>query len=267
MNIQDLLSAIPFNMTLISNICTAIIILIAGWIVAGFFRQKIRRSSLAEKTLNDTIRPVFASLVYYFILLTALYAALVKIGVTPTTLLAAFGAAGLAIALALKDTLANIAAGVMLLFIKSLQVGDYVAMPDNAGTIDEIGLFTTTLRNSEGIAVYIPNNIIWSNRVQNYNRHGERKAIIDLIVSNETDLQSAKTLLEKLLANFDGVKQQPSPPEVYVTDFTDMGIKISCRLWLPTDGWSARTSDLRIQIKTALDTAGIKMAVRHINPS
>jgi len=250
MNIQDLLNAIPFNMTLISNICTAIIILIAGWIIAGFFRRKIRRSSLAEKTLNDTIRPVFASLVYYFILLTALYAALVKIGVTPTTLLAAFGAAGLAIALA-----------------QSLQVGDYVAMPDNAGTIDEIGLFTTTLRNSEGIAVYIPNNIIWSNRVQNYNRHGERKAIINLIVSNETNLQDAKTHLEKLLANIDGVKQQPSPPEVYVTDFTDIGIQISCRLWLPNDGWTARTSDLRVKIKTALDAAGIKMAVRHINPN
>ena len=266
MNFQQWIDLIPFNGAHIFNALSALIILIIGWIIAKFFQSRIRKSSLTHKALNDTLRPVIASLVYYFIIITALYAALVKVGVTPTTLLAAFGAAGLAIALALKDTLANIAAGVMLLFIKSLQVGDYVAMPDNAGTIEEIGLFTTTLRDSEGIAVYVPNHIIWSNRVHNYNRHGARKAIINIIVDNETELEGAQKLLEKLLAGIDGVKQLPSPPEVYVTDFTDIGIQISCRLWLPGDDWTARTSALRIKIKSALDHAGIKIATRH-NPA
>ena len=265
MNIEHWLDVIPFDRTHIFNAAAALIIIIAGWMIARFFQNRIRKSSLTNKALTDTLRPVVASLVYYFILITALYAALVKIGVTPTTLLAAFGAAGLAIALALKDTLANIAAGVMLLFIKSLQVGDYVAMPDNAGTIEEIGLFTTTLRDSQGIAVYIPNNIIWSNRVQNYNRHGVRKAVIDIIVSNDTDLKAAQSLLESLLASVDDVKHEPSPPEVYVTDFTDIGIKISCRLWLPGDGWTARNSDIRIKMKSALDNAGIKLSRRALN--
>lgn len=264
MDFSSLIEKLPISLSMLMNAAAAIFILIAGWVIASFFRRKIRRSALTQKTLNNTMRPVMASIVYYFILLTALYAALVRIGVTPTTLLAAFGAAGLAIALALKDTLANIAAGVMLLFVRSLQVGDYVELPGTSGTIEEVGLFSTNLRDAQGIAVYVPNNIIWSNRVQNFNRHGARKAIINIGVSHKTDLKQAQNILLALLADVEDVKQSPTPPEVYVTDFTDIGINISCRLWLPGDGWTARTSELRIKIKSALDDAGITLSSRYI---
>ena len=259
MSIDDIKTMIPFANSFIINGCSALIILLAGWIIAGFFRRKIRRSSLARNVINDTLRPIIASIVYYFILITALYAALAKIGVTPATLLAAFGAAGLAIALALKDTLANIAAGIMLLFVRSLQVGDYVELPGSSGTIEEIGLFSTTLRDGQGIAVYVPNNIIWSNRVQNYNRHGARRAIINITVSYDTDLKQAQNLLNQILQSAEDVKTTPALPEVYVTDFAPRGVTRSCRLWLPGDNWTGRTSDLRVDIKTALDKAGIKM--------
>ena len=262
MTLDKLSQLIPFDGTSIMNVSIALLILIIGRLIAGFFRRKIRRSSLTQKTLNDTLRPVIASIVYYFILITALYAALVRIGVTPTTLLAAFGAAGLAIALALKDTLANIAAGVMLLFVRSLQVGDYVELPGTSGTIEEIGLFATILRDAQGIAVYVPNNIIWSNRVQNYNRHGARKAIININVGFDTDLQKTQTLLEELLKTIDRAQHHLGAPEVYVTDFTDLGASLSCRIWLPGDSWSAQTSDLRIKIKSALDKAGVQMQSR-----
>jgi len=264
MSIENLSNLIPINSTTILNISLALLILILGRIIAGFFRRKIRRSTLSQKTFNDTLRPVIASTVYYFILITALYAALVKLGVAPTTLLAAFGAAGLAIALALKDTLANIAAGVMILLLKSLQVGDYVVTPACSGTIEEIGLFATSLRDSQGISIFVPNNIIWSNRVQNYNRHGARKAIININVGFDTDLEQTQRLLENLLSAIEDGQYHISPPEVYVTDFTDLGPSLSCRLWLPGDQWSARTSSLRIKIKTALDKAGVKMQSRQI---
>lgn len=246
----------------IINIIMAIIILIAGWIIAKFFRKKIRKSSIAQKTVNSTLLPVLASTAYYFILATALYAALVRLGVTPTTLLAAFGAAGLAIALALKDTLANIAAGVMLLFIRSLQVGDYVELPGSAGSIEEIGLFATTLRDNQGIAVYVPNSIIWSNRVQNYNRHAARKAIINITLAYDNNLRDAKRYLEDVLNAAPDMLSLPTGAEVYITDFSDIGVVMSCRVWLPGDKWAARTSDLRLNIKEALDAANIKIISR-----
>ena len=231
-NISDLIMS---HSTIAFNIVAAIFILLFGWIIARFFRLKIRRSTVSKRTINDTLRPVLASLVYYFIILTALYAALRQIGVEPTTLLAVFGAAGLAIALALKETLANIAAGVMLLFVRSLQVGDYVEFPGTSGTIEEIGLFSTNLRDSQGIAVYVPNNIIWSNRVHNYNRHGARKAIINIVVSYKSDLKQVKNILLSVLKSANDAQSMPTGPEVYVTDFLDRGANISCRLWLPGD--------------------------------
>lgn len=264
MNLDQLRDIIPFNGALLIHAITALVILIAGWIIAGFFRRKIRRSKLSQQAVNDTLRPVLASTVYYFILLTAVYAALIRIGITPTALLAAFGAAGLAIALALKDTLANIAAGVMLLFVRSLQVGDYVELPGTSGTIEEIGLFSTNLRDSQGIAIYVPNNIIWSNRVQNYNRHGARRAIINIVVPYDTNLKQAQDILTTVLEQTPDVQSLPSTPEVHVLDFIDRGISLTCRLWLPGDNWLARTSSLRINIKDALDSANIHMQAQQI---
>lgn len=266
MNILETLTNPSPTMAFILNILTAVIILIAGWILAKFFRHKIRHSSIAQRAINNTLLPVLASTVYYFILVTAIYAALVHIGVTPTTLLAAFGAAGLAIALALKETLANIAAGVMLLFIRSLQVGDYVELPGSAGTIEEIGLFATTLRDSQGVAIYVPNNIIWSNRVQNFNRHGARKAIINITLEYNSNLRDAQRYLFDVLNATPDILEQPSPPEVYVTDFSEVGAVVSCRVWLPGDGWAARMSELRLNIKDALDASNIKIATRQ-NPT
>ncbi|MEP6342710.1 MAG: mechanosensitive ion channel family protein [Maricaulaceae bacterium] len=260
MSWDNLSNFVLANSQIALNIIAALSILFVGWVIASFFRRRIRRSTLSKRTFNDTLRPVLASLAYYFIILTALYAALRQIGVEPTTLLAAFGAAGLAIALALKDTLANIAAGVMLLFVRSLQVGDYVELPSTSGTIEEIGLFSTNLRDSQGIAIYVPNNIIWSNRVQNYNRHGARKAIINIVVSYNTDLKQAQTILMSVLRATVDIKTEPTGPEVYVTEFLDRGANISCRLWLPGDNWTARTSDIHINLKQALDKAGIKIA-------
>ena len=262
-NISDLIMS---HSTIAFNIVAAIFILFFGWIIARFFRRKIRRSTVSKRTINDTLRPVLASLVYYFIILTALYAALRQIGVEPTTLLAVFGAAGLAIALALKETLANIAAGVMLLFVRSLQVGDYVELPSISGTIEEIGLFSTNLRDSQGIAVYVPNNIIWSNRVQNYNRHGSRKAIINIVVSYKTDLKQAQNILLSVLESANDAQSEPTGPEVYVTDFLDRGVNISCRLWLPGDNWTARTSEVRVNLKQALDEADIDIATYQMIP-
>ena len=260
MNWDNITDFVLSHGSIFLKIVAAIAILLVGWVIARFFRRRIQRSILSQRTFNDTLRPVLASLAYYFIILTALYAALRQIGVEPTTLLAAFGAAGLAIALALKDTLANIAAGIMLLFVRSLQVGDYVELPDTSGTIEEIGLFSTNLRDTQGIAVYVPNNIIWSNRVQNYNRHGARKAIINIVLSYNTDLKQAQNILMSVLETTPDAKSDPTGAEVYVTDFLDRGANLSCRLWLPGDNWTARTSEVRINLKQALDKADIEIA-------
>ena len=239
------------------NIVTAFVILILAWVVARILRRKIRKPTFGPDNLDATLRPVIASAVFYVIIAMAIYAFLSQLGVPATSLLAVFGAAGLAIGLALKDTLSNIASGVMLLVLRPLSVGEYVDTSSYAGSVKEIGLFATTLINGEGMFVYVPNSEVWRNRLENYSRHSERKFIETIGVGYESDLQKTKQLLLGVMGAAPDMMNEPSPPECYVTNFGESAIIISCRCWLPADQWMLRTSNLRIAIKETLDKEGI----------
>ena len=241
------------------SFASALAILIAGLIIGRVLSGRLRRSKIGGAHLDATLRPVLASLTFYIILAMTLYAVLVKIGVPPTSLLAAFGGMALAIGLALRDTLANIAAGVMLLVLRPLKVGDFVDMPIALGTIEEIGLFSTTVRNMEGVAVYIPNSQIWGNRIQNFGRHTHRKAIVEIGVGYGSNLRETQAVLMKILSTHPDMLDTPTPPEVYVMSFADSAINFSCRVWLPGDEWLRRMTDLRIAIKDGLNDAGIEI--------
>ena len=261
------------------NIVSALLILVLGIFIGRLVSGRLRRSRLGGSHLDATLRPVLASLVFYTVIAMTVYAVLIRLGVPATSLLAVFGAAGLAIAFALRDTLANIAAGAMLLILRPLQVGDFVNIgADTTGTVEEIGLFTSTIRNMENVAVYLPNSLIWGNRVQNFGRHATRKAIVEIGVGYGTDLDRAREVLLGVLESQPGLipyrapddippaiidgelpPSAPTPPEVYVMAFADSAILVSCRCWLPADGWLGRTSSLRMDIKRALDDAGIEI--------
>lgn len=250
-----------------TTILSALAVLILGWIVARWFRKRLRNIKLGRHEIDPTLRPIFASAVFYVIMAMTLYAFLIKLGVPPTSLIAVFGAAGLAIGLALKDTLSNIAAGVLMLILRPLSVGDFISTGNNSGTVMEIGLFATTLQTVEGLFVYIPNSAVWPNHIQNFGRHKIRRAVIEIGVGYETDLKKAQAMLLSCLENTPDLLQfeegkpgsAPTPPEVYVVSFGDSAINLSCRCWLPADKWLGRTSDLRIRIKSKLDEAGVEI--------
>ncbi|WP_418152414.1 mechanosensitive ion channel family protein [Litorimonas sp. RW-G-Af-16] len=209
--------------------------------------------------MDATLRPVLASIVFYIIVAMTLYATLVKLGVPPTSLIAVFGAAGLAIGLALKDTLSNIASGLMLLALRPVAVGEFIDTGSAIGTVEEIGLFSTTMKNIEGVYIYIPNSQVWAGRLQNFGRHQIRKALIDIGVAYDSDLTKVQAGLLDVLSQTPDVLTDPTPPEVYVMTFADSSINLSCRCWLPADNWLARTSDLRMAIKQHLDDAGVEI--------
>ncbi len=281
----------PILLGLAGNGIAALLILILGIAIGRFLSRRFRRSTFGGSHLDKTLRPVLATAVFYVILAMTLYAVLIQLGVPATSLIAVFGAAGLAIGLALRDTLANIAAGVMLLILRPLQVGDFVSIgTDTTGSVEEIGLFTSTIRNMENVAVFLPNSMIWGNRIQNFGRHAQRKAIVDIGVGYDTDLDHACQILMDTLQAQNGLipfaepipatgqpvsgessgegeegggapegPAAPTPPEVYVMAFGDSAINISCRCWLPADNWLTRMSDLRMSLKRALDKEGIEI--------
>jgi small conductance mechanosensitive channel len=257
----------PFLLTLGGNIVSALLIFIVGLFVGRRLSRRLKRSKFGGSHLDATLRPVFASVIFYIVLAMTLYAVLIKLGVPATALVAVFGAAGLAIGLALRDTLANIASGVMLLILRPLKVGDFVDIGQSTvGTVEEIGLFTSTIRNLENVAVYLPNSLVWGNRIQNFGRHANRKAFVDIGVSYDTDLDQARELLLEVLSEQDGLVPfyedgtgAATPPEVYVMSFGDSAINLSCRCWLPGDQWLMRMTRLRMDIKRALDSNGVEI--------
>lgn len=256
MQLQD---SFPTLFALTLNITAALAILITGLMLAGFFKRKLRKSKVGGSHIDATLRSVLASAIFYIIAAMTIYAVLRKIGVDAASLLAVFGAAGLAIGLALKDTLSNIASGVMLLVLRPMQIGEYIDTPNIEGTIIEIGLFATTLKNAEGVFVYVPNAQIWNARLTNFDRHDERRLIVDIGVGYETDLRTAQKLLIDTMTAHPNVDELPAPPECHVMNFEDSAIILSCRCWLPAENWLANTSDIRIAIKAALDETGINI--------
>lgn len=249
----------PELLNMAMNITAAIIILIIGLIFARWMRKRVMNSKMTANHVDATLRPVIATSIFYLIIALTLYAFLTKLGVPSTSLLAVFGAAGLGIALALKDTLSNIASGVMLLFLRPLKIGEFVDTSSYAGTVQEIGLFATTLKNLEGLYIYVPNSEVWRNRLQNFARHTERKFIETIGVGYDSDLKKTQAIVLAILNDVADVKQLPTPPECYVMNFGDSAITLSCRCWIPADNWLGRTSDIRIAIKSAFDKEGIEI--------
>lgn len=246
---------------LFNTIIAAFIIFVGGIFVARHIRKRLKQSKFGGRHVDETLRPIIASFIFYVLIGITLYAVLIKLGVPPTSLFTIFGAAGLAVALALKDTLSNIAAGIMLLFLRPLSVGETIDMNGVIGTVEEIDLFSTTLKAPDGLFLYIPNGIIWNNRVQNFSRHATRRATINLRIGFENDLEAVQEILLATLNKTPDILHEPAEPRVFVTSFEDMAIHISCQCWLPKDNWPQRVNQLHVNIKKTLDAEKINMAI------
>ncbi len=251
----------PMILSFSGNLISALLIFVLGMMVGRWVQKRIRRSKVGGTHLDATLKPVLASVFFYIIIAMTLYAVLIRLGVPASAVIPIFGGAALAIALALKDTLSNIAAGIMLLVLRPVKVGEFVDLPNTSGTINEISLFSTTLKTADGIYQFVPNSQVWSGRIQNYGRHSIRQFRLDIGVSYDTDLRQAQSvMMDTLSAAKDRVTDTaPNPPEVYVMAFGDSAVNYNCRVWLPADNWFARTSELRIEIFEALGKAKIEI--------
>ena len=138
----------------------AITLLIIGWMIAGWVRRGVRHALDRIPRMDETLKPFLAKLVWYVIMIFVLIAVLNQFGVQTTSVIAVMGAAGLAIGLALQGTLANVASGVMLLFLRPFNIGNYVDAGGIAGTVVEIGLFNTEIKTNNGLCLIVPNSKI-----------------------------------------------------------------------------------------------------------
>ncbi len=183
---------------------------------------------------------MIASLVRYGILIVVVVAVLAQIGIQTTSILAALGAAGLAIGLAIQGTLSNIAAGMMLLWLRPFRIGDYIDTGSAAGTVKDLGLFATELHSWDGIYLFVPNSELWNKKLINYSRLPTRLNDLAFGVDYADDLDKG---LETLLAVAGADKRVlPDPaPLVFVDQLGDSAVVLRLRVWgANADYWDLR---------------------------
>ena len=245
------------------SLISAIIILIAGYVLAGWVSRAIRNKLQRIKRFDKTLIPVLSQIARYAILVFTFVMVLAKFGIQTTSIIALLGAAGLAIGLALQGTLQNVAAGLMLLFLRPFKIGDFIETAAGTGTVDEIGMFVTEMRTAQGLYLSVPNSEIWASSITNFSKLPNRR--IDLVVgiSYDDDIDKARALILKLAKSRDGVLQEPEPI-VNVTNLGDSSVDLELRAWTRRqDYWEARWGLIR-DAKYALDKAGISIPYPHM---
>ncbi len=250
---------VEYGLSLIS----AIIILIAGYVLAGLVSRAIRNKLQRIKPFDKTLIPVLSQIARYAVLVFTFVLVLAEFGIQTTSIIAVLGAAGLAIGLALQGTLQNVAAGLMLLFLRPFKIGDFIETAAGTGTVDEIGMFVTEMRTAQGLYLSVPNSEIWASSITNFSKLPNRR--IDLVVgiSYDDDIDKARALILKLAKSRDGVLQEPEPI-VNVTNLGDSSVDLELRAWTRRqDYWEARWGLIR-DAKYALDKAGISIPYPHM---
>ncbi len=207
--------------------------------------------------ISNTLAPVAGSTVRYAGIVLTLVIALGQIGVETTSLIAVLGAAGLAIGLALQGTLANVAAGVMLLLLRPFEAGDWIETAGISGIAQEIGLFTTRIDTFDNVSISVPNSNIWSSTVINHARHKNRRLDLDIGIGYDSDLDKAE---KALLSLCDDPRIHAEPTPVFlVTGYGDSAINVRLRLWADYDDLFALNWDLNRRLKPVLDNYGIEI--------
>ena len=236
----------------------AVTILIVGWIVSGWAKAGTRRALGRVHWMDETVRPIFASIVGYLVLIITLIAVLNQFGVQTASIIAVLGAAGLAVGLALQGTLSNVAAGVMLLFLRPFKVGDFVEAGGASGTVKEVGLLNTELATADNVYIVVPNSAIFSRDISNYSRYATRRLDIAVGVAYDADLTKAMQVLKATL-DADGRALADPAPQVMVMELGDSAITLNLRFWVnAADLWPCKW-DMNKAVKEALDAAGIEI--------
>ena len=236
---------------------SGIVIMIIGVFIARKTSMSLRNHLGKINRFDATLVPLIASIVRYIILIIALVAALGSLGIQTTSIIAVLGAAGLAIGLALQGTLSNVAAGVMLLFLRPFQINDWIETGSNSGTVMEIGLFSTTISTFDNVFISVPNSQIWGQTITNHSRNNTRRMDIDIGIAYATDLDYAeKTMLA--LSDDDRVLADPQP-QFLVVNYGDSSITVRLRLYAQNDVYWSLYWDMMRAVKPALDEAKIEI--------
>ena len=239
------------------QIVGAVAILFFGRIAARWL-SRLFCNMLERGNVDKTLVSFFRNILYYLLLAIVIVAALNNLGIPTTSIVAILGAATLALGLALQDSLGNMAAGVVIIFLRPYKLGDYVEISGKNGFVTEIQLFHTMLTTRDNKSVMVPNNDVLDNNITNYSK--TKLIRLDLIygIGYEDDMLKAKQILMEIIEADDRVAKEPAP-EVVVWELADSSVNLSVRPYVNVRDETGVIFDTTEQVKLRFDKEGISI--------
>lgn len=238
------------------SIFGAILLLIVGYVFSNLVERSIYSALKRFRGFDETLRKFFSKVARYALLVLVGVTVLAQFGVQTASIIAALGAIGLAIGLALQGTLQNIAAGIMLLALRPFRVGEYIDAGNVAGTVEEIGLFATELKALDGVFILAPNSQLWNTPVINYSRNPARRNDLTVRIGYGEEIEPALQTLMALVETDNRVLAEPAP-SAFVVELADSSVNVTARYWTTTADWWQTRLDLTKAMKETFDAKGI----------
>lgn len=235
----------------------AIAIFFIGKIIARILANVLEKAMLHAK-MDQLLVSFLGSIAYGVLLVAVALAAVDSLGINVTSLMAILGAAGLAVGLALKDSLGNFAAGVMIIIFRPFKIGDFITAGGVSGTVDEIGLFATLMHTGDNQRIIVPNSSIIGGNITNTSALPTRR--IDLVfgIGYDDDIGQARDIIVAELGAESRILADPAPV-VRVGELGDSSVNIQVRPWVNSDDYWGVRCDLLERIKVKFDEAGISI--------
>ncbi|QHG92001.1 mechanosensitive ion channel family protein [Sulfurimonas sp. CVO] len=238
-----------------------IIVAIAIFFIGKFIVKKIMtimKNIMTKANVDRTLAEFLANVIYFTLLIVVILASLNTLGINTTSFLAVFGAASLAIGLALKDSLSNIGAAVLIIIFRPFNVGDYIDAAGASGTIEEINLFSTIMVTPDNKTIMIPNASIIGSNIINYSNKPTRRVSLVFGIDYNDDLKLAKETLMQIIKEDKRVLQEPAP-FVAVGELADNSVNFVFRVWVKTEEYWDVHFDMLEKVKLAFDDKGISI--------
>jgi small conductance mechanosensitive channel len=256
MDIEKMYDTISYWLTTYSmKFIAALVVFIIGKWLAGHVSRLVVRL-LEKNKIEPTLIHFLENVVYYTLLVVVFVAAAGQLGINTASFLTIIGAAGLAIGLALKDSLANIASGVMIIFLRPFKLGDLVTTVGVTGRVAAINIFHTTINSLDNKKVIIPNSSITSDVITNINDNPTRRVDMIFGISYDDDIGKAKGILNDIIASDPRVLKDPAPT-IALSELADSSVNFIVRPWVNTDDYWNVFFEVTEKVKRTFDEQDI----------
>lgn len=260
---KNLIEALLKKLTdFLPTLGSALLILIIGMLIRKI-TLSVMKKAVSKSRLDKTVHSFLISAVNVLLIAFILIIVLSVLGIPTASIIAVFSAAGLAIGLALQNSLSNVAGGFIILLSDPFKAGDYISAAGSEGTVEEITILTTKIKTPDNKDIYIPNGTLSGATITNYTREKMRRVDMIFGISYSSDSAAAIQIINGILDAHKLTLSDPAPT-VRIISLSESSVDITVRVWVNSEDYWTVYFDLTEQIKSAFDENGIEIPFRNI---